>query len=798
MLHNTHNDINGLFKFDPQDERIFCPFINKNGKPGHGLLKKFFIPHLGLNICEYCELEEDGEMRNLSYYQFNRLSRHLIHELHNWRDEILRFQSFNKSNDTNVVVQSLTEHNKYLENAKQNIVKCQDEIVKFKKFFEDKVLNFFNFLNEIMLIKDFIDELKFNEKGKLNLVGIGVDKEKEAKYIWMSLLFANMKREKLDPENFGLCQDIISCMENFIENFISATQDSYNFIYHLCYKLVPEIARLENKNINYKFEELLKRFPSSNNNINDINNPHLLDISTFHQLQDEVVQLKSIISEKESEIKKLKQEIPNISENLNSVREKNIIITKLKASLDELKKEKLESCNTNELLRKDLKYMKESYEKIFHENSELEKLICEERSNYNEIIISLRNKIKELNQKIQNTSSNSLINIVTSNNPYSIKIIQLEKTLSQMQEKNDDLQNKINNLTNELSATKCNKNSLLKQIQPMTNKNEPINTTNTEDCKIKEVNDSKLNVHENDIKSYSIIDSSLNNNFSFFKKTLYDKNTYFTPLPKEFEKISESKIISLDNVNSKELKNINQEIPLLYQSIQPRGSFDIIQSITVDSDFSISNIFGHNNPPSNQSVGKYMKDIDFINVKPQNLLMNHSSLNMISSWLNEIYNKNSKYKLRLLYKASQESFSAITFKLLCNGVKSTVTIALTSGNQRVGGYTPLVWDVYANNQLIDKDNKSFIFSINQQSYYKIKENKFAITNKEYYGPIFGENDLEFRDKFNEFIFYPEQTALGKSFNYTGSKVDFFGAQKAVILDLEVYEIYETKSFNNNL
>lgn len=774
------NIISTSTKFDPEDERIFCPSVGKNGITGHGLLKKYYIPHLGINICEYCEVEEEGERRNLSYYQSKKLSRHLISELDNWKEEILRFQNINSSIDIKEIVTSLNQNDQYLENAKKNMINCEAEIDNFKKLFEEKLITFFDFLGEILLIKDLIDELKFNDQGKLNLVGIGVDKEREAKYIWMSLLFSNMKRQKLNPENFGLTSEVIRCIKNFVEFFITVNQESYNFVYQLCYHLLPEIARLENKQIDFNYEELLRRFPSTNTNLSDV--------SLIKGLRGEIAGLKNIISERDSEIERLNSQFVLVSASSNKESE---LIAKLNAKLEEINREKIGLLNNCEHLKVELKEIKISHENLFLANRELERLISEQKNSSGEIT-ALRNKLSELNQQIINSNTSYDINITTFHKSYTVKIYELEQSLYDLQARNTDLQTVVNNLTNDLVAERYAKSNLILQVQEL----DELRKANMDYQKmladysiLKEVNFSLRNQLENNLKNSCIVNTNTFRN-NHMTQSIYEKNANLTVVQKDIQKLSESQIFPIETANNFDFRNTNQNV-IVQARIEPRRTVDLTQTRTIVSSSLNTGLTSAGLLSNIQYADKYPKDIDFVSVDPKNLLLNYTGLYKISEWLNEVYNDGSKYKLRLLYKGVYEGFSSKKFKILCSGVRPTLTVALTSEQTLIGGYTPLMWNVQENGGLKDESGKSFIFSFNQERYYTVRNNAVAITNKEGYGPIFGKEDLAFLDNFYQVVIEAEKSQLGTCYNFSGSRADFFGAHKVLIQDIEVYEVYES-------
>jgi hypothetical protein len=47
--------------------------------------------------------------------------------------------------------------------------------------------------------------------------------------------------------------------------------------------------------------------------------------------------------------------------------------------------------------------------------------------------------------------------------------------------------------------------------------------------------------------------------------------------------------------------------------------------------------------------------------------------------------------VKLLYRASENEFSAVKFHEKCDGITNTITIVLTEGEKVIGGFTSLPW-----------------------------------------------------------------------------------------------------------
>lgn len=776
-MHSTVNRIDTTTKFDPQDERIFCPNVNKEGVTGHGLLKKYYIPHLGLNICEYCEIEEDGERRNLSYYQSRKLSKHLISELQNWHEEILKFQNMN--NDVNVksLVNSLKENNLHLDASESSLNKCKDEVNSLKALLENKLLAYFSFLEEIFKIKDLIDECKFDAKGKLNLIGIGIDSTREAKYIWMSLLFSNMKRQHLNPDSFGLTEEVQKCIANFIELYVTVNYDCTGFVKNLCYNLLPEIARLENKQITIDCEGLINKLPTNGG----------VDVGIVDQLKARIVELEK---QKESETVNLTVVINNINEENNRNR---LRITELEKIIGQERKERdlymAEVNAVNEKLKGDLREVKISHENLFLGNKELEALILAERKraeNYQESLDSLQAKYNELLNIRDNitfelhSEKQRLINL----GALEKEIERLRKALTDKDLQNAEFNKKYYEMLSEYDYLKQSNESLKTQLEGhFTNYN--LLTGINHGLAKRQTVMGEGNISSTSMKNLPIVEVQTNTSSKEFliNKSINESMELVSAgAPKKDAELNRSLFDSQIFINN------DAQIPRA--TITSNAVFIPTNLSTPQKETNVSI------PISRQSTyapvyetEKYPKNIDFIMINPRNLLLTYSSLHRISDWINSQNTFYNIFQVNLLYKASFENFSAEKFKANCLGINETVIIALTNAGKVIGGYTPLTWQSGRNVEEIDSNKKTFLFSLAEGKMFPLKNDAIAITNKDNFGPIFGRNELVIVDDCNANEI-EASNEFGSSFETNGiSAEQFFGGSKFFIKEYEVYQIY---------
>jgi hypothetical protein len=120
----------------------------------------------------------------------------------------------------------------------------------------------------------------------------------------------------------------------------------------------------------------------------------------------------------------------------------------------------------------------------------------------------------------------------------------------------------------------------------------------------------------------------------------------------------------------------------------------------------------------------------------------------ISKWVNKLNitdKLTSPYEFKLLFRGSRDGFYPNKFHEICDLKSRTVTIAKVKGsNEILGGYNPIAWksvDRYGNTR------DSFIFSFNNkernENYVlsRIVDNRYAIDDRSYHGPSFGNGDL---------------------------------------------------------
>lgn len=95
-------------------------------------------------------------------------------------------------------------------------------------------------------------------------------------------------------------------------------------------------------------------------------------------------------------------------------------------------------------------------------------------------------------------------------------------------------------------------------------------------------------------------------------------------------------------------------------------------------------------------------------------------------YIRSLFSKNSIKGMTLLYRASQNHFSASEFHKKCDSITETLTIIETEYGKIIGGYTPLAWNSSKKHWAADKTMTSFIFSIDLKEKFTLNLAQFAI------------------------------------------------------------------------
>ncbi|PKC01056.1 hypothetical protein RhiirA5_504827 [Rhizophagus irregularis] len=218
-------------------------------------------------------------------------------------------------------------------------------------------------------------------------------------------------------------------------------------------------------------------------------------------------------------------------------------------------------------------------------------------------------------------------------------------------------------------------------------------------------------------------------------------------------------------------------------------------------------------------VLQYLSNPNFkttFNVLPSRSLFDSKIINsrdaaLIASWIDKkrvaSYNfENMPFKLKLIYRASQEDFKIKKFHENCDNKGPTVVvIKVHDSGEIIGGYNPLEWrsfktaederslllyhndDFYNNHQR--KSSNSFIFSLTNRTVpvlSRVAYKREAITWCKNKGPCFGLQDL--------FVYSLNNNIVGKS-KQTSYEKKVINKEAFEIEEYEVFQIVDDRLSN---
>ena len=157
------------------------------------------------------------------------------------------------------------------------------------------------------------------------------------------------------------------------------------------------------------------------------------------------------------------------------------------------------------------------------------------------------------------------------------------------------------------------------------------------------------------------------------------------------------------------------------------------------------------------------------------IIIDSKHLELLDNW----FNKELNYKL--LYRATEEQYSANTFHSKVDEFKNTIIFIKDINNFIFGGFTRKTWD---GRRIFKSDQNAIVFNLDKGIYYKINDANHAIFCDPEYLAIFGEGDIYLGPKSVESSFpktYGSQSE-NKQFELT------LGYNKLTPVEMEVFQL----------
>ena len=234
--------------------------------------------------------------------------------------------------------------------------------------------------------------------------------------------------------------------------------------------------------------------------------------------------------------------------------------------------------------------------------------------------------------------------------------------------------------------------------------------------------------------------------------------------------------LNIEN-NIKDIKNVNENI----KKCNNANNLEILFS------------------PEEDGVNKFLEDIKVFGKlnnydKNINELMKNSLIikndnkmkDSIIKWIEEKINKKIN-KFELILRMSENGTKSEDFHKYCDNKGPTLTLVKTTKNKIFGGFTPLNWNNNGN-QLYDKSNQTFIFSLNLMKIYNMISNEREAIYCDNSGPNFGLSDFDLQENMKIGVTYANEDCnflSNENLELTGGKGDHESFETE---ELEVYKV----------
>ena len=407
----------------------------------------------------------------------------------------------------------------------------------------------------------------------------------------------------------------------------------------------------------------------------------------------------------------------------------------------------------------------------------LEKKMIKENDKF---FSNIKNDINKINEQFNNDKINYEKKIELLKNE--IKVLKNENISNKNQI--SELINKIEELKNILNKTNNKKN--VNSIQDLINRVEKLEEwKNESSLNIKNINISINDLQNNKKENQTIINkeeiSNAKNNIEKNKILINtgESKKSFSEKNEEAEEIEDGE----NNENIKNIKEKNVENNSKEDDNTNEDEEEEEEEEDDDDEEEEKEIINKNKTSFNVNI-KYKEKLLRSLISNSSIIKNSYEIEFLLNRLIKL-NPNS---FNLLFKGTVDTDNTKIFHKKCDNQKNIILFILTAKNYIFGGYTSVGFDCSGNAK---KDEESFLFSVDFQKIYELKQDLFAIFCNKNCGPIFcgkadGLYNICVPDKFFKNKSYT--CKYGIPFNTT----DFFelnhGEKEYQIVELEVYKI----------
>ena len=397
-------------------------------------------------------------------------------------------------------------------------------------------------------------------------------------------------------------------------------------------------------------------------------------------------------------------------------------------------------------------------------------------SSLNQSLIPLNNTIESGNIFLTPDKERNLIKLklVIEDSPFIVNLV-----LNEEEEKYGTTTANTTEYNKPIVQSNYNNPVQLEYIEPIVQYHYPDGTTKSTvlPARIQSIGGEMANIDEDQFK---YIQEQMNLHMNNKDTNKYSLNT--VPNKKNFENIVDNKNL-YNNIDLDKSKYSTATIPAKPIVLSEKKMFTNIIN---------RNQATHNNQNYEDDNADLSSDIEalfrtetgliiFRNGILKGIIHTYSEIDDVVSKIQLRLSKGVKFKL--LYRASMHGDKANIFHEKCDSQKMSLVLVETNKGNRFGGFTSKSWGGYCKKKF---DKYAFVFNINNNKIYDIKDNEPAIGCYPKFGPAF----LGCQIRIYDDCFTKGGTTCHRSLNYKTDK-DYElnnGEQTFIVKDIEIYGI----------
>ena len=318
----------------------------------------------------------------------------------------------------------------------------------------------------------------------------------------------------------------------------------------------------------------------------------------------------------------------------------------------------------------------------------------------------------------------------------------LSKEFESLSKKEEELKNENNKLKSQKDSLQKENDDLDKQIKELNEKNKQ--NDNDKNKEKKEIEEKKAKVKE-------------------YEKKLEDTKENIKKLNKKEKDLKDKK-----EENDKEIKSLESKIEELEKELN-----------TEQKEENKNNSNKKDEEPKKTDEEKKSDEPQPTNPElasriDSKIIMEIKHLELLDKWFGK------KLKYKLLFRATEESYSSSEFHKKVDEYKNTIIFIKDINNFIYGGFTTKTWD---GNKLYKSDKNSILFNLDKEKYYEVNNVDHAIFCDKEQLAVFGDGDLILGPKSIE-------SAFPKSFGNKDIKENelTMGYNKLSPVELEVFQL----------